>query len=445
MRALLSRSLPLATAFLLVLALPGAALAGSDGVRETSRTTYTLVPEDRLVRVKTTIKLTNDRPRKGRAMDSWLSVRLPHEASSVEVEGGVSLGDPLEADAIATTRPIVFKKPVKPGKKRSVTIRYELTSIPWLPLSTRVAPDYAHFCWSGMGSRKGTVEARIPAGWTADTTLAPVTTTDGAHHTTLAMPAGRAPEGFFACTDAFQTGSVDRVYILSPDEQLITIDAWASDLGWKDAMSQVVATDLRALRQLIGVAMPIEELRIQEVARTMPLYSGSDYRADDSLLYVDENIDQVGVPTVALARTWFSPSTIAEPWLEHGLGLWSGLQVMDRSCPAAGVSPVDPSPSLNEPQDHAASLYELDHRTLEWQGSIACDIVGRVADAIGSEAMTEVTTELLSRSEPAGWQAWLDSVEPRLAAADGADPTLARELLLGLGLVTPESLAEYDR
>jgi hypothetical protein len=68
MRASLSRSTPLLTAFLLVFVASGTALAAPDKVRDTSATTYTLVPMEGAVRVKSVIKLANERGRKGDAI-----------------------------------------------------------------------------------------------------------------------------------------------------------------------------------------------------------------------------------------------------------------------------------------------------------------------------------------------------------------------------------------
>ncbi len=442
MRVLPRRSLVLTVAALL--ALPGAGLGAEDGVEDASKAVFKLDPDAGVVRFEGNITLRNAQARNGTAIEPTLSLRLPLETTEVRTGKGSVLGDRTSRDAVAATYPLTFKRAIKPGKQRTHAVGFELTSIPWLPLTTRVAPDYARFCWFGLPTSSGSVEARIPAGWTAETTGAPITTKATPNATRLSMPRGQDPGTFRACTDAFLAGSVDRVYVLSPDEQLITIDAWGSDLEWKDAMSRIVATDLGELRELIGVPMPLEELRVQEVTRRLPLLGTDDFRPDQQLLYVDEGIERTEVATVALARTWFNASTIAEPGLEQGLALWSGLRVAGQPCPMAPAFEPDPPPTLAEWSDHQASLDQADILLAQWQGSAACDIVGQVAEALGPEATTQVIAELLSSPEPADWSQWLASVEWRLTETEDADPALARALLAERGLSMLDGAPEAE-
>jgi hypothetical protein len=410
-------------------------------VRENTRTTYTLLPEDGLVRVEHRVRLVNERDR-GRVR-GWGTLRIPSEAQDVQVGSGqeATLVE-LEGDAVAAIYALEFA-PIRPRQRRTITVSYDLTSVPaGFPLTTRVQPDYARFCWAGAGEQQGRVETILPATWTTDTTLSPVKVTTFGDATTLAKPNAAFPGEFYACTDAFASDMVDRIYVLGPSEQLVTVDGWLSDPGWKDAMTSAAATHLVELERILGVPMPSPELRIQEVARVMPLHARGDFRPDDALLYVDEDIDDPGVAAVALARTWFNDATIAEPWLEQGLALWAGLAAADLPCPIAGTAPIEPAPSLSEWFTQAPAPFELERTLLAWQGATACGLIEQVATAIGPEAMTQVTTQLLSASEPASWRDWLLAVEPRLAETD--DPDLARAGLLEHGIATAADLADHD-
>lgn len=443
MRAPHARCRALALMATLLAVAPGAALA-ADGLREESHTTYTVRPDEGSVRVESAVTLKHDGPRGSAAIRTWTPLRLPSEAVDVQTGRAILLGDAAEADGLAITRPVTLRKPMKPGQQRSFKVDYDLVSIPGLETTTRIEPDYARLCWTGLPTRKGSVKARFPAGWEVETTPGATALIDDGGRPTETMISGTSPADLAVCSDAFHPDSVDRVYILGPDEEVVTIDGWGSHPGWKDAVSQAVAVDLRNLRRLIGVPLAVSELRIQEVARPMPTYVMGDYRADEALLYLDEDIDRAGVATVAFARLWFNGATVAEPWLEQGLARWSGLSAIGEACPDAGAAPVDPAPSLAAWPDPSASLFLVDRRLLRWRSDVACGAVAAVADAIGPEGMTGVVTELLSADEPVGWRDWLDLAEVRLEKLEVVDRSLARDLLIELGLVTAEDLADFD-
>lgn len=442
-KLLLSRPvLALAVAVAMTLHAAAAAMAAPGDIREATRTVYTLDPDDGRVHVVHRIALTNER-RRGR-LGQWGTLRIPSEARAVRVRPGTTALREIDADPLGITY-VLDLEPLAPRQKVALKVRYDLGSVPpGFPLSTRITPDYARFCWAGVGDEKGTVSARIPAGWTADTTLAEVTVSTADGDTTLRKPDSAFPGDFYACTDAFADGALDRVYVLGPSDQLITIDGRPSHLGWKDAMSRLIATDLPGLETTIGVPMPYPELRVREVARAMPLHTRADFRPEAALLSVDEDIDRPGVATVALARTWFNAGTIAEPWLEQGLALWSGLSAAGLPCPEAGAPPLEPPPRLADWHGPAPARHEIDRSTLAWQGRVACSIVEEAAAAIGAPAMTQVTRTLLGAPEPADWRAWLDAVEAHPVDPDAdVTPDFAARALLEHGVVTAVELTAH--
>ena len=286
---MLALTRPLATLAVAVAVLaPTAAMAEPGDLRETTESTYTLRPDEGQVHVVHRITLTNEL-RKGK-IRAWGPMRIPAEAERLQISSNASGIEAVDSDAIGTTN-ILDLVPIRPRQKRTVKVSYDIASVPrGFPLTTRITPDYARFCWWGIGAEKGSVQARIPVGWTADTALAEVITTPVEGWTVLEKPRRQLPADFYTCTDAFRDGTRDRVYILGPSEQLISIDGWLLDPGWREAMIDSVAVDLPALETLIGPPLPYPELRLQEVARSMPLHTRSDFMPAPAKLYVDEDL-----------------------------------------------------------------------------------------------------------------------------------------------------------
>ena len=145
---------------------------------------------------------------------------------------------------------------------------------------------------------------------------------------------------------------------------------------------------------------------------------------------------------MALARTWFNSTTIAEPWLEQGLALWSGFAAVERTCPDAGDAPIEPPPDLANWQPVAPAQTLVDRLILAWQSAVACTIVEEVATALGPQAMTQITTTLLDRPEPADRFGWLDAVEAQgAAAAEPVDTDFTAQALIEHGILTETDLA----
>jgi hypothetical protein len=439
--AMLALMRPLATLAVTVAVLaPTAAVAEPGNLRETTESTYTLRPDESDVGVVHRITLTNER-RKGK-IKAWGPIRIPAEAEQPQISSNASAIQAVDSDAIGTTN-ILEIVPIKPRQKRTVKVSYDVASVPpGLPLTTRITPDYARFCWWGVGAENGSVQARIPAGWTTDTTLAAVRVTPVEGWTVLEKPRSVLPGDFYACTDAFRDGTEHRVYVLGPSEQLITIDAWLLDPEWREVMSRAVAIDLPALETLIGPPLPYPELRLQEVARSMPLHTRGDLRPESATLYIDEDLDDPAVATVALARTWFNPTTIAEPWLEQGLALWAGSAAVEQRCPEVGDAPIDPPPDLANWQSVTPAQTATDRLILAWQSAVACTIIEEAAVALGPLAMTQITTTLLGRPEPADRFAWLEAVEAQgVAAAEPIDTAFATQTLIEHGILSEADLA----
>jgi hypothetical protein len=321
---------------------------------------------------------------------------------------------------------------------------------------TRVTDGYARFCWTGEITDSGTTRAILPPGWEAVTSMAPTKSKSGANGTVIEASSRKSPFHFYACTDAIKTAEQQRIYVLGPSEQVITLDSWPSDPGWQEAMIDVIGVELEMIEELVGSPMPFPELTINEVARVNPYDMRTDFRPAQARLFIDEDAHGLGVPNIALARTWFNETTIAEPWLEQGLAMWAGLASDGSSCPDPGAFPGNGDPVLAEWAQRQGKPVTWDGDRLYYQTAAACSIVERLATAIGPEPMAAAIAAMLADTpkygsqpavspgdpQPADWRDFLDAVD-ELGLVPGGEPDLemAERLLLEYGIATVGDLS----
>ncbi|MFV2062120.1 MAG: hypothetical protein ACC726_01240 [Chloroflexota bacterium] len=414
-RRLIVSTLALAVA----LAVPALVAAQEDRVTETSTSIFTLLPDEGRVRADIAITLINrGKPRIRR----WGPIWSPASAQNVEVTGP-GLATEIVADGTGSLDTAVFK-PLRRKQRQKIRVRYDLVDAgPDSTDLTRIGETYARFCWGGETTDTGTVEAILPAGWDSTTAMGDITTDVTTERTTLRASSNELPGTFNACTDAFTTDLSSRVYVLGPSGQLVTLDSWPEDPDWEPAVLKVVGRQLSDLETLIGSAMPLDALTIQEVSRSGdPFGSGTDFLSSRGLLLLDAGVTTPGVATTALARTWFNDETIADPRLREGLARWAGLST-------AGLTCVDPD-SLPDPAAAAAAAaaaeadlgptewyvrtgkpFEWDLDRLEHQAAIACTMVEETAEALGPEAMRAALGMLLASPGPADQATWLEAIE----------------------------------
>jgi hypothetical protein len=182
----------------------------------------------------------------------------------------------------------------------------------------------------------------------------------------------------------------------------------------------------------------------------------SDIRPAEGRLFIDEDLDMIGVPTVALARTWFNASTLAEPWLEQGLSMWAGLTVADASCPDPGVAPESAAAGLSDWAEPAGKPPGWDGGRLYYQTAAACTAVERLAEAVGPAGMASALSAFLSAAPTYGsvartprgadgradWRDFLDAIdELGLIPAGEPDLELAERLLVEYGIADEATLS----
>jgi hypothetical protein len=450
---------------------PATALAQMEGVKETSKSTYTLVPERDAVQAHSVIKLVNQRkPTKSRGpckgaprrtcttttryyIAGWSVILALPGADDVAVTGkGIKpqlLATTSWGSGYSVSFPKLFHK-----KKQTIDLRYELPDGgPASDVRTRVTDAYARFCWSGQYTDTGTVRAVLPAGWEAVTAGGATTTSAGGDGTVVTATRKKSPGSSVLCTDAFLAEALDRSRSPAPGGQVITYHAWPDDPAWTGAISDIVDEYLPVLETTFGSPMPFAELTIQEAARINNFGQPSDLDPSIPRLMLDEDVDFAGAPVAALARTWFADGSIADPWLAEGLALWAGLTATGSACPDPGPYPLEGAPSLLEWQVRDVPHY-VDPALPAWQAMAACSIVQEVADLVGPERMSRVVASLLEgtpRYDPqaaptvrggADWTDWLDAAdELGLVPAGITDLEVAERTLQAMGIAEPGRLA----
>lgn len=472
MPAIPRRTVALAAALVLITTVPTVTSAQFPGVKETSRSTFTLLPDEGLVRAHAIVDVVNQKkPTKSKGpcrnaprrtcttttryyLKGWGPIYTPPDAVDVSL-GGRKVGT-LEVGSSAAGSTWFARFPKLFHKKRqSVEVAFDMPDGgPGAGTETRVTEAYAHFCWYPETVDRGTATAVLPPGWESVSVGSAVKTERTPDATVISTTRSRLPGGTIACTDAWAPTALVRDHVLTPRGQLLTLEGWPADATWNETMTSLIRDGLPVLEHTIGSPMPFSALTIRQVARTNAFGHPTDLDATEGRLLLDEDLGFEGAPLSALARTWFDDGSIAEPWLTEGLVLWSGLSAAGQACPDPGAYPASGAPDLR-----AWSVSHVPQRVEPmlpvWQAMTACAIVEQVADLVGPARMRSVIASIRDGANrygdpagravdraAAGWRDWLDAVdEVGLVPAGVTDLGLAERALIAAGAAEPEDLA----
>lgn len=474
------RFVVLIAALALTASIPASASAEFHGVKETAKSTFTLLPDERVVRAETTITVVNQKkPTKSRGpcknaprrkctttttyyIEGWAPLHIPPDAANLDIGGRGVESFYITGNAAGSTYAVHFPR-LGYKKKQVIDVSYDLPDAgPDADGRTRITDAYAHFCWRGQEGDANTTKAVLPPGWQPTTTGAKTTVSSGPAATTVTVPNKKLPAATTLCSDAYIPEAMERNYTVAPSGQLVSFDRWPDDPDWTSDLSTLIADELPALESTIGSPMPYPALLIREVARSNNFGRPADFSPTTGQLLLDEDIDFAAAPLATLARTWFDDGSIGDPWLAEGLVLWSGLAATDFACP-------EPDEVLNAEPDQllgAETPSLLDWRVNDesegdamlpvYQVSAACSIIEEIADLVGPERMADVITSVrtgtprygdaprLAGATPraADWTDWLDAAdELGMIPAEQVDLQLAERALINYGIATPEQLA----
>jgi hypothetical protein len=451
------------------LAMPGAfpARAADDELVDASTSTFRAVPGKDRFDVRVDLTLTNRRPSTIRVVPcpGAPSLRCRQRISYYIDHWGYLVVQP-GARRVRVTGPGVKARLAKHGEgwigyevrfprllygqTQRLRLAYQLPSGgPRSATPTRLTDAYAHLCWHGQPTDRGSATTVLPAGYHTETYGGRVRTLSSRHWTTVRATDERGISRFWVCTDAFATDKLQRTETLSPTGQRVVVEGWPEDPSWTGNVTQDVDDTLPRLQDIIGSPLPQDDIVVRQVARqALEGYAG-DYSGSRGQIRVSESLDDPALVAHELSHAWFNGATLADVWLIEGYAEWAGETAADGICSEPGEYPGKGAPQLTRWRTLGVDPSRVDRAVIEWQYATACWLVARVARLIGPERMREVTAAVLQRA-PAykvglvpraahapkpGWRQWLDAVdELGLLPAGNADLTHAEGLLVEQGV-----------
>lgn len=415
--------------------------ADDDNLFETVDTTYRLLPDEGVVRVDSSLVLTNkSKPttRRGPCKNgrgtckiktryyfySWNAWWTPANALNPTVSGNkvkaqpaMEVGDGL---AYGISYPKLWNKK---GAKQKASLSFDIpagtagdTDKP-----TRIEDGYAYFCYWGMAGDTGSTRAILPPGWEPVGRRDDVVVERTPEGVVLRAKSKRDPYEFIHCVEAVDPDRLDRTFVSGEaGKSLVAIESWPTDPDWSQDMRQVAAEALPNLETMLGTTMPGGELRVREVATQTRRYTYGDDRPIDGILGMDEDADPRMLAS-RLARRWVDSAQFLDRWLEEGVTHWLATQAAaDIPCGDAGEHPGPDAPDLDAWVEVTSSeLIDLGN----WQNDMACTLVETAAGIIGPERMIELIVELLEAPVPVGTSHWLAGVSRDLP--EGLDALIA--------------------
>ncbi len=415
--------------------------ADDDELFERVDTTYRVLPDEGVVRVDSSLLLTNKRKsttsrgpckngrgtckfKKSYYYYGWNAWWTPLDAlnptvsgpkvkaqSAMEVGGGLAYG---------ITYPKLWNKK---GAKQKASFSFDIPAGTAASGgdSVRIEDGYAYFCYWGMAGDTGTTRAILPPGWKPVGRRDDVVIEHTSEGVVLRAKTKKDPFEFNHCVEAVDPDRLDRTFVAGEaGKSLVAIESWPTDPDWAEGMRQVAAEALPNLETMLGSTMPGGELRVREVATQTRRFTYGDDRPIDGLLGMDEDAD-ARMLAGRIARTWIDPTQVADRWLEEGLVQWLATQAAtDIACGEAGEHPGPDAPDLDAwVEVTSGELVELGN----WQNETACTLVETAAEVVGPARMIELTVELLEAPVPVGTSHWLAGVSRDLP--EGLDTLIA--------------------
>ena len=452
----------------LVLAPSGAASAGSDRVVTTSHSTYRLVPRMDRVEVVVLLSITNRkrdrvvpcpgattrscRQRVASFVDHWPFV-VQDGARRVRFAGpGVVAAVDYSTEFGLTKYRIDFSG-VAQGDTRRIRVTYRLpASRPESPRWTRITEAYAHFCWQGQPTDRGTVKAIVPRRYEPTTFYETVDTAGSPHGVVIQASSRKHVDRFFACTDAVIPDALLHRETMSPSGQKVIIEGWPEDPDWTARVAGSVALTLPRLEDLAGSPLPYDGIVIRQVASQALFGYLGEFDGKHAQIRLEERTRDRFVVAHELAHAWVNSSSMAGLWMIEGSAEWLAHAANDVWCPALGRYPGKGSFSLRPWRFLGPASSVRRQRLVGYQYPAACRVYQRLEKLAGIEVVTDILGSLLDRAPKYGgtlrpdppkpdWREWLDAVdEIGLVPAGVSDLEAAERLVVDFGIARPEAL-----
>lgn len=397
------------------LAAPRPALAADDGLDYRTSATYTLVPEDGVVRVTVDVRATNTTANSVRRTDTevittryyfdGLTFPVQDEAAGVRaVDDGTRLRTrTIERDGYDEVR-ITFARPIYRGQSASFRVTYDLPGGP--PRSSsevRVGTAFSTFLAWVAGDR-ATLRVVIPAGFDVETYGSEVeeTVADGR---TLLRASVDDPSRWSVrvLADRPEALSTDRLPIAGGVG--VIVRGWPEDAEWRERVGEVLTEGMPVLRDLVGLSWPVaNDLEVREVYTPLLHGYAGTYDTVTDEIDISEDLDELVIIHEA-GHAWFNRRLFRERWINEGLAdLYAALtlaELGEGSERPFGVSPTHEAAVPLADWGEPTSLDDEDTEARELYGYEASwTVLERIHDEIGDDGMREVLAAAAASTIP---------------------------------------------
>jgi hypothetical protein len=321
--------------------------------------TYTLRPDDGLVRVVVDVTARNNKPDavspgpsgpiRTQFYYSGASFAIQAEATRIRATTG---GRPLSVSTrerrgyLEAT--VAFERDLFFGKSTKLRLTFDLPGgRPRSASDIRVNGAFvAFFAWA-FGDA-GSVRIVVPPGFEAQTSGDELSRADDAGRTILS--AGRVEDAtsWYAAVIAERRDGLTHNRLRIATGESVVVRAWPGDAVWNDEVSDLLTRGLPVLDSLIGLPWPVaDDLVVTEVhTPLLEGYAGIYNPATDEI-EISEDLDDLTTLHEA-SHAWFNGDLFQERWINEGLADTYAALALER------IGVAKPSPDAVSPTGGAA-------------------------------------------------------------------------------------------
>lgn len=408
--------------------------AGSLGVR--ANTTYTVDPDAGRVHVAITYTVTNNKPNTATIIYYYRELTFGIQPDSRAVRASDSSG----SLAVSTRErknytevEVRLRANLYYRRSTTFTLRYDLVGgAPRSETPIRVGKAFATFgVWAFGDRNKGTVEVRVPSGYTTDVQGDELPRVSGGVGTgTVLRAKPTVPDEFFAIVSADNDQSFAEERISLPGGVEIIVMAWPEDDEWGRTVATTMERGVPRLQSLIGLDWPVfRDLLVRE--RYTPALEGyaGVFFEDSQTIEMSEDLDPATTLHEA-SHAWFNDKLFRERWITEGLAEVYSYRVHEAIADVVYDPPIEPDPEdpafvrLNVWVFPAIVRDDTDAKEL-YGYAASLWLVDMIVDEAGVDRMREAfrtarenltaypgtgTPEKVTLSD--GWKRFLDLTQP---------------------------------
>ena len=407
-------------------------------LRVEADTTYTVDPGDARIHVEIDYRVTSNKANTPTIIYYYrtLSLGIQPEARSVRAaDASGAIGTSTTARNSFTEVTVRLRANLYYHRTTRFTLRYDLPGgKPRSSSPTRVGRAFVTFgVWAFGDPNLGSVEVRMPAGFTTTIDGGPMTTTTSASgNVAKASPA--VPDEFFAVVTGERSAAYEVDRLTLGEGVNLAVLSWPEDARWSETVTETLTDGMPELRDLVGLDWPVaKDLKLTErYTPSLEGYAGLFY-VEDERIDVSENLDPATILHEA-SHAWFNEGLFSQRWIYEGLAeeyAWRVLTAVGRDAQALPKRPKASDPgaqpllrwtfpeAIRDEDTSDAELYGyqasfwLLHQVVEAAGEDQMRQAFDAASANHTAYPGEGTPE--SVAERDDWRRFLDLVEPAQA------------------------------